>query len=58
MSELKDKLISFNKAYQYVTVCGKGRGRSSAVAKLLNELGYAAIWLCGGTNKWLKENKF
>ncbi|MBK8551245.1 MAG: MFS transporter [Ignavibacteria bacterium] len=57
LSELKDKLISFDKGYQYITVSEKGGGRSSDGAKLLNELGYAAIWLCGGISKWLKVNK-
>ena len=56
LSELKDKLINFDKEYQYVTVNEKGGGRSSDGARLLNEFGYAAIWLCGGTNKWLKVN--
>jgi len=57
LSELKDKLMNFDKECQYITVCRKGGGRSSDGARLLNELGYAAIWLCGGTNKWIKSNE-
>lgn len=54
---LKDKAINFDKNYQYITACGKGGGRSSDGAKILNELGFNAIWLCGGTNKWLELNR-
>jgi hypothetical protein len=32
----------------------EGGGRSTDGAKILNEFGYNAVWLCGGTNKWLE----
>ena len=51
--ELKNEAKNFNKNIKYVTVCGKGGGRSSDGAKILNDLGCSANWLCGGTNKWL-----
>jgi len=54
LTELKDQIEKFDNEYLFVTVCGKGGGRSSDGAKLLNELGYNAVWLCGGTNKWLE----
>lgn len=53
LTELKNKALKFDKNYQYIIACGKGGGRSADGAKLLMELGYNAIWLCGGTYKWL-----
>lgn len=53
LRELKNSLTSLDPSFQYVTACGKGGGRSAEGAKLLKELGLDAIWLCGGTNKWL-----
>lgn len=53
LSTLKEKAINFDKDCLFVTACGKGGGRSSDGAKLLTELGFNAIWLCGGTYKWL-----
>ncbi|HLF52914.1 MFS transporter [Flavobacterium sp.] len=53
ITELKDQIKDFDKECLFVTACGKGGGRSSDAAKLLNDLGYNANWLCGGTNKWL-----
>lgn len=53
LSTLKEKVINLDKDYLYVIACGKGGGRSSDGAKFLNEFGFNAIWLCGGTNKWL-----
>jgi rhodanese-related sulfurtransferase len=35
--------------------CGKGGGRSVDGSKLLKEYGLNAIWLCGGTDKWLNS---
>lgn len=52
LNELKDKAKELNKHTRYVTVCGKGGGRSAEGARLLKELGLNAIWLCGGTYKW------
>ena len=53
LKELKNKISQLDKDYQFVTACGKGGGRSADGAKLLKEFGLNAIWLCGGTNKWL-----
>lgn len=53
LDELYNKISELDKNYQYVTACGKGGGRSADGAKLLKENGFIAIWLCGGTNKWL-----
>jgi MFS family permease len=53
LQELKDKISQLDKNFQFVTACGKGGGRSADGAKLLKEYGLNAIWLCGGTNKWL-----
>ncbi len=53
LQELKDKFIYLEKNIQYVTACAKGGGRSADGAKLLKEYGLNAIWLCGGTSKWL-----
>ena len=53
LPELVEQINHLDKNYQYITVCGKGEGRSSEAAKFLNLSGYKAIWLCGGTHKWL-----
>lgn len=53
LNELKAKVSLLDKNFQFVTVCGKGGGRSVTGAKLMREFGLNAIWLCGGTNKWL-----
>ncbi|MDP2176041.1 MAG: rhodanese-like domain-containing protein [Bacteroidota bacterium] len=56
LTDLKDYILQLDKNVQFVTACGKGGGRSAEGAKLLNEFGLNAIWLCGGTNKWLNIN--
>jgi rhodanese-related sulfurtransferase len=56
LQELKNNLSQLDKNFQFVTACGKGGGRSADGAKLLKEFGLNAIWLCGGTNKWLNIN--
>ncbi|WP_375581469.1 rhodanese-like domain-containing protein [Marivirga tractuosa] len=53
LDELSEKISKLDKSTYYVTVCGKGGGRSVEAAKTLKEAGLSAIWLCGGTNKWL-----
>ncbi|MCG9880903.1 MAG: MFS transporter, partial [Bacteroidia bacterium] len=55
LHELENNLSQLNKNAQLITACGKGGGRSSDAAKLLKSHGLNAIWLCGGTNKWLLE---
>jgi MFS family permease len=56
LQDLKGSLSQLDKNYEFVTACGKGGGRSADGAKLLKEYGLKAIWLCGGTNKWLETN--
>jgi len=56
LQDLDDYLPKLDQKFQFVTACGKGGGRSAAGAKLLKEHGLDAIWLCGGTNKWLNPD--
>lgn len=56
LQELEEKISQLDKNFQFVTACGKGGGRSADAAKLLKKFGLNAIWLCGGTNKWLNIN--
>lgn len=56
LQDLKDRISKLDQSFQFVTACGKGGGRSADGAKLLKEFGLNAIWLCGGTNKWLNAN--
>ncbi|SEJ73209.1 Predicted arabinose efflux permease, MFS family [Cyclobacterium xiamenense] len=58
LNDLKDRVSELDKDTQFVTACGKGGGRSADGAKLLTEFGRNAIWLCGGTNNWLKANGY
>jgi MFS family permease/rhodanese-related sulfurtransferase len=53
--ELKNSISQLDPNIQFVTTCGKGGGRSAEGAKLLKEYGLNAIWLCGGTDKWLNS---
>jgi len=53
LNDLKENLSKLNKEFQIVTACGKGGGRSADGARILKEVGFDAVWLCGGTNKWL-----
>lgn len=57
LQELKENAVDLPKDVQYVTVCGKGGGRSADGAKLLKELGFNAVWLIGGTFKWIESQK-
>jgi MFS family permease len=52
INDLKSQVNHLDKNCQLVTVCAIGGGRSSEGAKLLREMGYNAIWLCGGNEKW------
>lgn len=56
LSELSSHISNFDGKFQYVTTCGKGGGRSADGARLLKKYGLNAMWLCGGTNKWLGLN--
>lgn len=57
LQDLDASLSMFDRDVQWVTVCGKGGGRSAEGARLLKASGLDAIWLCGGTNKWLKRDE-
>jgi rhodanese-related sulfurtransferase len=57
LQSLKDNISQLDKNFQFVSACSKGSGRSAEGAKLLKEFGFNAIWLCGGTNKWLNTNR-
>jgi len=53
LQDLENNISHFDKNFQFVITCGKGGGRSTDGARILKKLGLDAIWLCGGTNKWL-----
>lgn len=56
LQELKDYITKFDGNVKYIIACGKGGGKSAEGAKLLKQYGLNAMWLCGGTNKWLGLN--
>jgi len=56
LQELKGRLSQLDKEFQFITACGQGGGRSADGARILKESGLNAIWLCGGTKKWLNTN--
>lgn len=56
LTDLYKLAKTLNKNLKLVTVCGKGGGRSAEAAKILRELGFDSIWLCGGTNRWLEQS--
>jgi MFS family permease len=58
LEDLKSGVSAFNKEDQIITVCAKGGGRSSSGAGILKKLGYNALWLCGGTDKWMSISYF
>jgi len=43
LHDLKERILQLDKDFQFVTVCGKGAGRSAEDAKLLKERGLNAI---------------
>jgi rhodanese-related sulfurtransferase len=53
LRELRNSISQLDKRFQFVVVSGKGGKRSVDGAQLLKEFGLDALWLCGGTNKWL-----
>ena len=55
LSDLQEHLSNLDKSYHYITVCGKGGGRSAEGANLLKQNGLSATWLCGGTSAWLNS---
>jgi MFS family permease len=55
LQDLKNNISKLDPKVQYVIACGKGGGRSADGAKLLKEYGFNAMWLCGGTDKWINS---
>ncbi|MFV8342665.1 rhodanese-like domain-containing protein [Flavobacterium sp. XS2P39] len=53
LSEIENQINEIKKDHHVIIACGKGGGRSINGAKILNQMGYNANWLCGGTNEWL-----
>lgn len=56
LTDLKDSIRKLDKNYLFVTICGKGGGRSAEGSRVLKGLGMKAIWLCGGTERWVEAN--
>jgi len=54
LDELDTAAINFSKENLYVTVCGKGGGRSADAAEKLIQAGFNSAWLCGGTFGWFE----
>lgn len=53
LSDLPARLSSLPKHHYLVTACGKGGGRSTEAAGILQSAGFGkADWLCGGTQGW------
>lgn len=44
-----------SKNVMYVTVCGKGGGRSNQAVEILQAAGLHTQWLCGGTIAWFEK---
>lgn len=57
LSDLKSAINRLDRNHQVVTVSQHGCGRSLDGARILKEIGYNALWLCGGTSKWLATQK-
>jgi rhodanese-related sulfurtransferase len=53
LNELGNRSTEFSKESIFVTVCGKGGGRSAQAADMLKQKGFNAGWLCGGTAGWV-----
>lgn len=56
LTDLENASRTFNAAHLYVTVCGKGGGRSEQGAEILRSKGFRALSLCLGTAGWYAEN--
>ncbi|KFE36513.1 rhodanese-like domain-containing protein [Thioclava atlantica] len=57
LAELEDRAGDFPAGKTPVTICGKGGGRSTEGADILNRLGHRdALWLEGDTNGWLTQH--
>lgn len=56
LSDLPQAMTKLDPNVQFITVCGKGGGRSAQASQLLKEHGFNAIWLCGGTWAWFSQS--
>lgn len=54
VDELQERIINMGQDQLFVTACGKGGGRSEKGASILNEMGYKAFFLEGGTFGWFE----
>lgn len=54
---LSKAATDFNTEQLYITVCGKGGGRSSDAAEVLCKLNLKAMALCGGTFAWFSGSE-
>lgn len=52
LDKLHNELGFFDVQTRYISICGKGGGRSEVAAELLRSAGFDAVFLCGGTNAW------
>lgn len=52
LPQLEAAAVHFSKDQFYVTVCGKGGGRSTEAAEQLKKAGLVSAWLCNGTSGW------
>lgn len=52
LDKLPDEMPYFETQTHYISICGKGGGRSEKAADLLRSAGFDARFLCGGTNAW------
>ena len=58
LNELNNRSGRFSREATYITVCGKGGGRSAQAAEILKDKGFNAAWLCGGTATWFNLRVF
>ena len=56
LDQLELMAKAFDPSKTYVTVCGKGGGRSATGKEKLSELGFHASYLCGGTVGWFEHH--
>ena len=54
LDELETAAIHFSNEKMYITVCGKGGGRSAVASEKLIQAGFISAWLCGGTLGWFE----
>jgi rhodanese-related sulfurtransferase len=55
LEQLEKLLLYLSTEFHYITVCGKGGGRSQKSSELLISAGLNANSLCGGTFGWYND---